>query len=601
MTPKEEYNLPAAKQCIEKSLSLIELARKHKSGIESAKESNIRHSFTSYLRLIFPNEPWWVEDHISRAARQTPRFQLQAKQIRFVDNLVGMTAIEYETDLENTAKFEEGFQQVKNYCASLANDGHDRDLIVGVLSDTVRWRAYRIKSIAAASGMLGGEHLELEEIEQIDLSTANEVAARKLVSFLVRYLGRKGSRPLLAATIGRDLGFDSSFCKTHAAGLLNLVERAFADNKKYADLISKLWCSFVSYLRDRGSTETFEISGYADELYILTLAKLICANVIEKKALLSDDAQLESILDGGYFKSKGLVNLVEYDYFGWLNRAPYVEELLPIARGLQNDLEAYDFASTPEGDLFGRMMAQLARRTQRLLLGQEWTPSWLASRVVDHVFSKLPADVDPQLVDMCCGSGAMIVEAVKKAKARIESSGKALNAEQKLQKLSQSITGFDIDPLAVMLSKISWVLASRDWLENVHVAIPIYHADSLFAITPLSTIVAEEEGHEFQSLKIAEHTIELPSFLLSPEFQPLFDAVLDRSYAVAMAVVPGSKLQLSTKDAKSAIDSACAESGCKATLEQQETVATFLLKLAKVIDALNREWAKRDLGIHTAQ
>ena len=62
-------------------------------------------------------------------------------------------------------------------------------------------------------------------------------------------------------------------------------------------------------------------------------------------------------------------------------------------------------------------MTQLARRTQRLLLGQEWTPSWLAEKVVEEVFdTKLPSRTTPQLVDMCCGSGTMIVEGYKKSK-----------------------------------------------------------------------------------------------------------------------------------------------------------------------------------------
>ena len=593
MTSPNEYNLKAAQECIQKSLGLIEQARKHKSGVASAKESNIRHSFTSYLRLIFPSVPWWVEDHISRGEANSA-FSIAGKaKSGFVDNLVGLSAIEYETDLENVAKFNEGFRQVKNYCASLVNSGHDRDLIIGVLSDTVRWRAYRIGSTSLVDGMLGGEHLELEEIDQVDLSNADEIASKKLVGFLLRHLGRKGSRPLSADTIAKDLGFESAFCYAHASGLRDLVGKAFKGNPKYAKLIAKLWCSFVTYLRDRGSTDAFELTGYADELYILTLAKLICANVIEKKALLSDDPHLETILDGRYFKSKGLVNLVEYDYFGWLNRTPFIQDLLPIARGLQADLEAYDFASPAAEDLFGRMMAQLPKRTQRLLLGQEWTPSWLASHVVDKVFSKLPLNVDPQLVDMCCGSGAMIVEVIKKAKARIESSGKAMSAEKKLQKLSQAITGFDIDPLAVMLSKISWVLASRDWLEHFHgglaVSIPIYHADSLFAITPLSSVVDEEEGQDFHKLRIAEYTIELPSFLLSPEFQPLFDAALDRSYAMAMAAAQESHPLLSAKETKSAIDSACAKSGCTTTSKQRDDMAVFLPKLVTVIDALNRD------------
>lgn len=583
----EEADFKAARDCIAKGRGIIEQARKG-SG-QGAKESNVRHNFTSYLRLIFPDAPWWVEDHISRGEANSA-FTVGGKQKKgFVDNLVGSTAIEYETDLENKSKFDSGYGQVKNYCASLINEGRHPSIVLGVLSDTVRWRAYRIASVAPAAGKIGGEHIELEEIEQVDVSSANELAARRLVSFLVRHLGRRGSRPLSADTMASDLGFESSFCAEHASGLAGVVATAFKDNPKYSDLIAKLWCSFVTYLRDRGSTDTFEKSGYADELYILTLAKLICADVIERRALLSDDAQLSAILDGSYFHAKGLSNLVEYDYFGWLNRKPYIDQLLPIARGMQADLEAYDFASPPTEDLFGRMMAQLAKRTQRLLLGQEWTPAWLAGRMVDKVLSMLPTGEDPRLVDMCCGSGAMVVETVKRTQLRIAAA--PLSREQRIQKLSQSITGFDIDPLAVMLSKVSWVLAARDCLDpmdgTLRITIPIYHADSLFAATPLSASIPDDDEQPTYKLQIAEHVVELPGFLLDPAFQALFDAILNRAYSFAVSA--GAKLILTHEALSSAVESACADSGTSLDDERRKAITGFLQSLAEVVDTLGRD------------
>lgn len=589
----ETINLAAARECLQKSNALIEEARTRKVGVSSAKESNIRHSFSSYLRIIFPEVPWWIEDHISRGEANSA-FSIAGKsKIGFMDNLVGLTAIEYETDLRDPRKYTEGLRQVKNYCASLLNSGNDADLVIGVLSDTIRWRAFRVESTASVGGLLGGEHLEFAEIENIDLSDADELASEKLINFLVKYLGRKGSRPLRADTIAKDLGFESRFCISHSKGLLNLVETAFKDNPKYANLITNLWCDFVTYLRDKGLAKEFDLSGYADELYILTLAKLICANVLEGKSLVSRDEELESILDGGYFQSKGLVNLVEYDYFGWLNHRPYIKEILPIARGIQRDLEAYDFQSTASEDIFGQMMSQLSSRTQRILLGQEWTPTWLAHELVDHAVSKLPQGSDIRFVDMCCGSGAIIVEVVRRAKQQIEHSEQATTSENRFRRLSQSVTGFDIDPLAVMLAKISWILVTRDWISElgsgVPISIPIYHADSLFAITPLSSSVDVEKEQKYHVLKIAEHTVSLPAYLLSSKFQPLFDAMLDRAYSIAMAAKGGGVYKPIPKDVAIAVESAIEESGCIISVGEMSELIDFLPKLIAVIDALNRD------------
>lgn len=581
MNPTEQQ-IRAAVEFIQAALRLI---------AEGKNEDVIRQNFTSYLRSIFPDIPSWLERHIKGGEAAVKFAKGGRTRTGFVDNLVDLTAIEYESNLTIRAKFDTGLGQVKDYCASLLNQEVDSELILGVLSDTVRWRAYRIESLALPlSGKFGREHIELEEIERIDLSSADEIAAKALIGFLNRYLGRLGSRPLNAESIAKDLGFEGTFCAEHIEGLRTIIAAAAKARPEYAELIATLWGRFVGYVGDRTTTGAFDEGTYADELYILTLAKLVIANVIERKALLSDDAELRTLLQGEFFRSRGLVNLVEYDYFGWLNEGSFLDELLPVARALQDDLRAYDFTRIPSEDIFGQMMAQFARRSQRLLLGQEWTPNWLAQLIVNHVLSKLPDGESPQLVDVCCGSGAMIVEAVKITKDRVETAPAGESQERKLQLLTQAITGFDIDPLAVMLSKVSWVLAAREWLEpfgNYAVTIPVYHADSLFAITPLSNI-EDEQGQEFYRLRIADAEIRLPRFLISPEFQPAFDAMLDFGYEVAIAVGTSA---LRLDDAL--IDDAIAGALGRGTVEtddgQRQAAKTFLRELTLTINKLNRE------------
>jgi hypothetical protein len=582
MNPTEEQ-IKAAVEFIQAALRLI---------ADGRNEDVIRQNFTSYLRSIFPDIPSWLERHI-KGGEAAVKFAKKGKtRTGFVDNLVDLTAIEYESNLTRQAKFDTGFGQVKDYCASLLNQGFDPELILGVLSDTVRWQAYRIKSVTQpTAGKFGRDDIELEWIEGIDLSSADDVAAKRLIGFLSRYLGRLGSRPLNADSIAKDLGFTSRFCAQHITGLISVVSAAAKTRPEYAELIAALWGRFVGYVGDLTGTKAFDQVTYTDELYILTLAKLVIANVIERKALVSDDAELRGILQGDFFRSRGLINLVEYDYFGWLNEGRFLDELLPVARALQDDLQAYDFTRIPSEDIFGRMMAQLAKRSQRLLLGQEWTPNWLARLIVGRVLSKLPKDELPQLVDMCCGSGAMIVEAVKITKARAEATMAYETPERKLQMITQAITGFDIDPLAVMLAKVSWVLAARELLEpfgDYTVTIPVYHADSLFAITPLSDVLEDEQGQEFYKLRIADAEIQLPRFLVSPEFQPTFDALLDFSYEVAISAGT-SVLHLDDALLDGAIDGALARASTNVETGQREATKTYLRELTLTVNRLNRE------------
>lgn len=582
MNPSEKQ-ISAAIKFIQAGLRLV---------ADGNNEDVIRQNFTSYLRAIFPEIPSWIERHI-KGGEAAVKFDKGGKtRTGFVDNLVDLTAIEYESDLSNRAKFDTGFGQVADYSASLLNQGHDAELVIGILSDTVRWRVYRIKAVTQpTTGIFGRENLELEEIERIDLGSADERAAKTLINFLCRYLGRLGSRPLNADSISKDLGFESTFCAQHIDELRKVITSAIKTRPMYADLIATLWSRFVSYVGSRTSATAFDQGTYADELYILTLAKLVIANVIERKEMLSEDAELRTILHGEFFRTKGLVNLVEYDYFGWLNEGTFLEELLPVARALQDDLRAYDFTRTLSEDIFGQLMAQLARRSQRLLLGQEWTPNWLSRLIVNHVISKLPEGEPPQLVDMCCGSGAMIVEAVKITKVRVESTPANESQERKIQLLTQAITGFDIDPLAVMLSKVNWVLVARDWLEpfgDYSVTIPVYHADSLFAITPLSNIIEDEQGQEFYKLRIADAEVQLPRFLISPEFQPTFDAMLDFGYDVAISA-GDTTLDLDDSLIDTAIDDGLRRASRDVEEGQREASKIFLRELTLAVNRLNRE------------
>lgn len=583
---ENQFDLRAASECLKESVRLIS---------EGKIEDVIRHRFAAHLPKIFPNDPWWVTYH-GLGSEQHVKFDNKGRTASgFVDTLVGLTAIEYEKDLSQARIFQHGLDQVRDYCAGLLNRGHPADLIVGILSDTVIWKAYRVSSVApldpAGSGILGRLHVQLEEIDTLDATAADERSAQRFVDFLLKHLGREGARPLGAETLSRDLGFESVFCERHVLGIRGLVGQAFRSNPKYSGMIKKLWQDFISYLGDSSLASGFDTEVYVRELYLLTLAKLLCANVIEKRALASDEDEIRAILNGDHFKMKGLANLVEYDYFGWLNEDPHVAGLIPVAMAIQDDLRAYDFHSLPAEDLFGATMAQLAKRSQRLLLGQEWTPSWLASEIVSRTFDLIPVGEDPRFVDMCCGSGAMIVETVKIARARLDASGVARGASY-VTRLANAITGFDIDPLAVMLAKVGWIIAARDRLEPFgayQVSIPIYHADSLFAATPLSRSLDDETGMDRYELVLDDRAVSLPSFLVSPEYRTLFDAILNGAYALAMASAESTIASYTTADLEDLVSECLLNAGVNLDSEQRVGVLGFCDELVSALDVLQRD------------
>jgi hypothetical protein len=499
----------------------------------NSKEEVMKANLFHHLPSMFPDRPGWLDHHISGAEAHLKIVQGEAGLSRFTDSLIGLTSIEYEPDLRRAPRFAGGLHQVKEHLAGLLNQGHPVANLVGILSDAVLWIAYA-PSIETERevGRYGTADIELHEIDKVDASAATEANALDLGEFLVKYLGRSESRPLTAQTIVADLGIDSRFGSDHMTATNDFIDAAFAADPAYAELIESLWVRFVAVAGSGAATVPFDGDNYSHEVYLVTLSKLICANVLAGRALRSDEGELERILSGEHFRSEGLDNLVEYDYFGWLADGPNVAGLLPIAQAVQEDLHAYDFTQVPVEDLFGQLMAELGRRSQRLLLGQEFTPSWLCDAMAQQLLADLPDDAAPRFVDMCCGSGAMLVSVTREYAAAMVADGTTPGDPAALERLLASATGFDIDPLAVLLAKVNWVVANREWLApGQAVSIPVYHADSLFTGVPFAHGTGDGDD-----LRLSLHEgveVTMPVFLIDPDYRQLFDDLLHRAYALA--------------------------------------------------------------------
>ena len=135
--------------------------------------------------------------------------------------------------------------------------------------------------------------------------------------------------------------------------------------------------------------------------------------------------------------------------------------------------------------------------------------------------------MQPKLIDMCCGSGTFVVETIKIVAEELED----LSESQKRDKIISCVTGFDIDPLAVILARINWLMVAKPFISisgSDKITIPIYNADSLFAVTPVST--NEGEGN-FYSLSLLDEQVNLPKTLLLPANKSLFEKILDVGYS----------------------------------------------------------------------
>jgi methylase of polypeptide subunit release factors len=490
--------------------------------------------FQSRLRTVFPDpaDETWVNHYSEGTETHAHVGTVNGKTAsRFIDELIHSTVIEYEPDLRVKSRRDGGYEQVRDYVSSQIRAGVPISQIRGVLSDTVEWYVFEVElpdKINPSS--CTKNDISLREIDRFVPSGSPDDADR-FASFLRKHLAREQSRALTSENISLDLGLESVAFGRHVKTLVDLVDTARKSDPS-VDLATGLWSQFVDSLEPRD--DGFRTAMYVDELYVALLARLLAANVLNQHAILSDDEELRQILTGEYFANNfRLKNMVEEDYFGWVLREAYVKAILKVAHEVQRDLYAYNFGVVGEQDLFGRLMAQLARRSQRKLLGQEWTPSWLGKVLAVRCLDGLKAGVQPRFVDMCCGSGSIVAEVINETKRR--------QIATSLEELALTATGFDIDPLAVTLSKTTWVITLADELRDAStdIVIPIYHADSLFVTTPVAAKIPEPGAPTDFVVKLDGKAIDIPQELIGPQLSGLFDDIVDWSYDEARAALGG--------------------------------------------------------------
>lgn len=365
-----------------------------------AVEDRLRHYLSSKLPSIFPDSPWWIQAHMDGTEAHVRFSAGHRNREGFVDAVVGKTAIEYEKNLTQQVIFDEGYHQVKEYCAALHNIGIPAEEILGVLSDTVRWYGYSVTIVGDVEDghLYGPDNIELTQTATVDLSRETDEEFRRFGAFVSQFLDREQSRLLNASTLVTDFGMDSSFYSQNISVFRNTITRAMSEKPDYAALIQQVWQNFIAYLgvSDYGR---FSVETYINEFYLVTVAKIICVNVMAGEPVISDTNEIKKILNGEYFTRQNVFSLVDYDYFGWLNNSPYVEQIVGSVVELQHRLVAYDFSRVGETDIFGRLLAQLANKEHRLMLGQEFTPHWVAQDIVEYNMDLLTGN-SPRIVDI---------------------------------------------------------------------------------------------------------------------------------------------------------------------------------------------------------
>lgn len=284
---------------------------------------------------------------------------------------------------------------------------------------------------------------------------------------------------------------------------------------------------------------------------------------------LGDEALLQSLRDiesGEWFRRLGIRNLCEGDFFGW-----YTDAWTPgIARQVKfvlDTLDEYDptiIEQTPERvrDLMKRIYHSLLPRKVRKTLGEYYTPDWLAERTLTLVEPVLWDDAIPEgkkakvyaeeivpmltekrWLDPTCGSGTFLVMLLGRLKLHWTvarqmtkpESDEYLETPSKrefVRALLHNVNGFDLNPLAVIASRVNFLLSIVDLLDpddvRTHpIELPIYLADSI-ALPSTNGTDLFSEGNFMLPMRGIGKTFPVPSALATEDRLPILASLLER-------------------------------------------------------------------------
>lgn len=252
---------------------------------------------------------------------------------------------------------------------------------------------------------------------------------------------------------------------------------------------------------------------YIRHTYLVVIAKLLAAIRIfdEAQLHLMIEQRPGEVLDGSVLLQNGVHVADKDDYFSWV-REPS-EELKTFLRELFLSLVRYDFSAVDE-DVFRLLYEEVIDADTRHRIGEFFTPKWLAQFIIQRVVSNGHYIV----LDPACGSGTFLVESIRRRAALREAEGRLSSSD--LQDLVEQTWGFDINPLAVLLSRVNIYLAvSRIAHRNKLPPIPSFNphvqtADSLSRIRSSRhrTLLAHGTGYY---LTMAQQMVPVPPSVTS--------------------------------------------------------------------------------------
>jgi hypothetical protein len=360
-----------------------------------------------------------------------------------LDALVGRTVFEAKRDL--TKEWSDVERRMPDYLAE--RERQDKEPYVGIASDGHKWVVLEL-----VDGKLSTVKETLLDPEK----------GEAFLAWLDGALALKSSLPPDALTIRAELGQDSLAFHLVDAQLRLLWDKL--QNVPAEALKRQLWAELLKQVYGR---DVENDALWFQHTYLVIVAKCIALAVMQ---LNEDDPR--KLLSGEAFTAAGINGAVESDFFDWVVGDPEGEALVRkiivhVRRFRLNEVES---------DVLKILYESLIDRDERHGLGEYYTPDWLAAKVVRHAVDR---PLEQKVLDPACGSGTFLFHAVRGVLADAEDAG--IPRGERAAIAAQQVTGMDIHPVAVIIARVTFLLAIAPALagRSGGFGVPVYLGDAM--------------------------------------------------------------------------------------------------------------------------
>ncbi len=373
-------------------------------------------------------------------------FEKRVPEVRGrIDALLGRTVFEFKTDLRR-----EGGDAERGLTRYLTDrESQTGEKYVGIATDGADFIAFFLRD---------------GHVEKVNEHHTNPEAPRELLIWLQSAVATGADLLPDPHTITREFGRESLAARRALDTLGTLWKRI--GQTPETRLKRALWDRLLglAYGADVGDDRLF-----LQHTYLAIVAKAMAWSAIIEVP--PEDAA--SLLHGSAFADLGITGQSEPDFFDWVLASQESTDVVmrtarQVARFRLHDIQV---------DILKALYESLIDPETRHDLGEYYTPDWLAARMIEAAVDR---PLEQRVMDPACGSGTFLFHAVRAVLDAARASG--LSEAEATRRATVNIAGIDIHPVAVIIARVTYLLALLPALRAEHpgsVTVPVYLGDAL--------------------------------------------------------------------------------------------------------------------------